>query len=711
MAQPLVLCYHGVSDDWEQALAVREDAFERQLEAILRRRYRPVGASEAVSGDGRLLHVTFDDAYRNIAGALEVLERLGTPATIFASSAFADQGGRPLDVPELADEAARNPQHLATMDWDELRAVAERGFEIGSHTVSHPHLPRLSDAELDRELADSRGRCEEELDRPCRFLAYPYGEHDVRVRAAARRAGYEAAFSLHTGHRSDPYAVPRVDFYRRDSLPRAMVKTTPVRRPAYALAARLRRRSGAAPSFHGDGWLAAALPAGARRVRVADPRLAATLAEAGAELVERDADVEIAPAGALQGDAHHAVVPLDAPPHDSPSAAVRAGRRVVNSATVRLRALRARRALPGRGYPRAHTVLWDNGQAWRGPGAPDVGARAAVEHLPQHAVVIGRRGPAAPTLLDAVLADAGSAAGMDLSGPVSVRNGGVLLAVGAEGILRAAVGPGGRQIRAQLDTLRALHAATRDPRVAARVAQPVAGGRSGLADWSVERRLEGMAATRLDDRLLADAAEFLVALHAVSADAELAAAGPASAAAAIGAAVPQFAAELAAVGGRLEEALARVPRGFGHGDFFLGNLLVHEGRLSGVIDWDAGGPGRLPLIDLIHMRHMAAHDVPDDDWGESVVERLLPWARAGGDALAREHCARVGVDPDPATLEALALAYWLDRTAYQLRTHAHRLTQERWLDRTIGLVLRRSFGQAGRIEAREEERASTDRSN
>jgi peptidoglycan/xylan/chitin deacetylase (PgdA/CDA1 family) len=224
--RPLVLCYHAVSDGWEHALAVTPRAFGRQLRSLLRRGYRPLTADHLLEGPRRGLHVTFDDAYRSVLGALPTLRRLELPATIFVATGFADAGGRPLDVPELAAAAAAQPDELATMSWDELRAVAQDGAEIGSHTVSHAHLPRLSDAELDRELADSRARVEDELGRPCRFLAYPYGEHDARVQEAVLRAGYEAAFALAAGaSRANPHALPRIDLYRRDSLLRATLKT------------------------------------------------------------------------------------------------------------------------------------------------------------------------------------------------------------------------------------------------------------------------------------------------------------------------------------------------------------------------------------------------------------------------------------------------------------------------------------------------------
>ena len=119
------------------------------------------------------------------------------------------------------------------MDWDALRALAERGVEVGGHTISHPHLPRLGDAELERELRESKERLESELARPCRYLAYPYGEWDARVATAAESAGYEAAFALATRPGSR-FAVPRVDLYRRDSLLRAALKISPARRALVA---------------------------------------------------------------------------------------------------------------------------------------------------------------------------------------------------------------------------------------------------------------------------------------------------------------------------------------------------------------------------------------------------------------------------------------------------------------------------------------------
>jgi peptidoglycan/xylan/chitin deacetylase (PgdA/CDA1 family) len=234
-SRSLVICYHALSERWQHALALPAATLERQVRLLLRRGYRPGTAAEALEGRGRLFHVTFDDAFRSIELGLPALERLGVPVTVFACSGYADEG-RALDVPELAADAARLPDELATMDWDALRGLAERGVEIGSHTVSHPHLPLLSDGELDRELGESKTRIEDELGKPCPLLAYPFGDEDGRVRAAARRAAYDAAFAL-PGRPGpfDRYAVARVGIYRRDSLARMATKTSALRRPAARL--------------------------------------------------------------------------------------------------------------------------------------------------------------------------------------------------------------------------------------------------------------------------------------------------------------------------------------------------------------------------------------------------------------------------------------------------------------------------------------------
>lgn len=200
----LVLCYHAVSPTWEHRLAIQPDLLLRQIRA-LSRFWR--------------VHATFDDAFRSAATVFPALQRLGVSIQIFVCTSYAREG-TPLTIPELAGD---DVDQLVTMTWDELHAHAGRGVQIGSHAVSHLHLTRLTDVELRRELEDSKAQIEAALDRPCLELAYPYGEHDQRVRAAASRAGYDRAYALREAT-GGAYALPRVDLYRRHTVPRALLR-------------------------------------------------------------------------------------------------------------------------------------------------------------------------------------------------------------------------------------------------------------------------------------------------------------------------------------------------------------------------------------------------------------------------------------------------------------------------------------------------------
>lgn len=230
MSDVLVLCYHAVSDRWPAGMAVAPDRLEEQLGSLVRRGYVGARFTEAVWSPParRTLAVTFDDAFRSVLEhALPVLDRLGLPATVFVPTAFAHHE-RALAWPGIEEWASgAHAGELAAMDWQELAVLADRGWEIGSHTVTHPRLTQLGDAALARELAWSRAAVEERLGLPCRSIAYPYGDVDGRVAAEARRAGYAAGGGLpRTPRGRDRMAVPRVGVYRRDDARRFALKAS-----------------------------------------------------------------------------------------------------------------------------------------------------------------------------------------------------------------------------------------------------------------------------------------------------------------------------------------------------------------------------------------------------------------------------------------------------------------------------------------------------
>lgn len=236
----MVLCYHALSDGWPDPLAVPLSRFERHLRTLVARGFRPTDLPTAASS-WKALHVTFDDAYRSVLRALPVLEELRLPATVFACSALAEMGA-PLRIPELERRSAGYEDELLTLDWEGLRALTEHRIEIGSHTVTHSHLTQLLDDDLRRELEDSREAIAGALHRPCPYVAYPFGEHDLRVRRTTRAAGYTAAFGLAAAPGPLPrYALPRVDLYRRDGPVRLALKASPAPLRRVVAAARCSR--------------------------------------------------------------------------------------------------------------------------------------------------------------------------------------------------------------------------------------------------------------------------------------------------------------------------------------------------------------------------------------------------------------------------------------------------------------------------------------
>jgi peptidoglycan/xylan/chitin deacetylase (PgdA/CDA1 family) len=229
---PLVLEYHAVSETWEDGLAVRPTQLRRQLEWLVRRGYRGATFSDAIASEKpyRVVAVTFDDAYLSVyQNAFPILASLGLPATVFAVTDFAEDG-RLLEWRHSRDlKGGPLGVELRGMTWDALAELAAAGWEIGSHTRTHPRLTELSDEALDRELRGSREECERALGRPCRSLAYPFGDVDARVAASAAAAGYAAAATENLAPPA-PLMWPRVGVYRPDSMRRFRLKVSRARR-------------------------------------------------------------------------------------------------------------------------------------------------------------------------------------------------------------------------------------------------------------------------------------------------------------------------------------------------------------------------------------------------------------------------------------------------------------------------------------------------
>jgi peptidoglycan/xylan/chitin deacetylase (PgdA/CDA1 family) len=196
-----ILMYHALGRPNEPAgrFVVPATRFERQL-AWLARRGRPVIQLDelvAAREEDRLppagaVVLTFDDGYvDNLDVAAPILRRFGVPATVFVVSS---RVGEKADWDGAGELSAR-----PLLSWEELAELQRSEVSIGAHTRTHRRLWELSEDEVNDEIEGSRAELTDELSRPVRAFAYPFGRVIEAAAAAVAKAGFESACGIGRG--------------------------------------------------------------------------------------------------------------------------------------------------------------------------------------------------------------------------------------------------------------------------------------------------------------------------------------------------------------------------------------------------------------------------------------------------------------------------------------------------------------------------------
>ena len=241
-----ILMYHQVTPRPHPAFreyTVTVSGFQRQMAWLARGRYTTIGLDTLVAArergaplPRRAVVLTFDDGFSEcVEHAAPILREHGFTATFFLVSGLVGGTSRWL-VGEIGAE-------FPLAGWDEARALVSMGFTCGAHSVTHPRLSALDLEACRRELVEARSTLETELRCDVRYLAYPFGTHDARVRGLAREAGYVAAcstdFGVSTGE-DDRFALMRIPVTFADTVPDFLWRL----RTGESLRAAARRRLG-----------------------------------------------------------------------------------------------------------------------------------------------------------------------------------------------------------------------------------------------------------------------------------------------------------------------------------------------------------------------------------------------------------------------------------------------------------------------------------
>ena len=202
-----VLTFHSI-DDQPGPLSLSPAGLEAMLDALAKADIPVLSLDELLGDkDAHGVALTFDDGISTVfTAAMPILARRHVPAHVFVITQRVGGDNRWPGQPA-------NATPFTLMDWHQLEALQTAGFRIEGHTARHPDLRSLSRAEIEREMEEADAAIERRLGRRPRYFAYPYGYHDVRVRAIAKKR-YAASFTtkldyVRTSAESD--AVPRLD--------------------------------------------------------------------------------------------------------------------------------------------------------------------------------------------------------------------------------------------------------------------------------------------------------------------------------------------------------------------------------------------------------------------------------------------------------------------------------------------------------------------
>lgn len=164
--------------------------------------------------------LTFDDAYLDFWGkALPIFMELKVRSVIFVPVALVGSYNQ-WDYDRIR---IKKP----IMNWEHIKELHSLGFEIGSHSLTHPYLSKIDPQKAWEEIYTSKVILEDKLGTEIKAFCYPYGDYSQQVRGMVQRAGYSIAFTTRHGSFEESenlFEVRRITIFGNDFLPKFLYK-------------------------------------------------------------------------------------------------------------------------------------------------------------------------------------------------------------------------------------------------------------------------------------------------------------------------------------------------------------------------------------------------------------------------------------------------------------------------------------------------------
>jgi len=230
-----ILMYHKIPDepiDSPNKIFVTKKNFEKHLQFFKFRGFSPITFKDYIDfRDGKNslknfpqkpIILTFDDGYTdNYFNLLPLMEKYGYKGVIYFLGDF--------DVSYNFWDADQGDHRDEIMGKEQKKSFVEKGWEIGSHTLTHRHLSKLPENEVFEEIAEGKNSLEQALGTKIISFAYPYGDLNEMVKAQVKKSGHIFGIATDSGGMTiedDFLQVFRISMFPNESLFQLYKKTS-----------------------------------------------------------------------------------------------------------------------------------------------------------------------------------------------------------------------------------------------------------------------------------------------------------------------------------------------------------------------------------------------------------------------------------------------------------------------------------------------------
>jgi peptidoglycan/xylan/chitin deacetylase (PgdA/CDA1 family) len=205
-----ILMYHSVAENEEEQedknkkgyyyVNTSPHVFAKHMQLLYKENYSVISLTDAVNNlisgiliPNKPIVITFDDGFKDFyTNAFSVLKKYAFTATVFLPTSYIQN----------TEQRLKNKVHL---NWNEIRELCKEGITFGSHTVTHPQLKLLKNADIDYEIKQSKEIIEQNIGSGVDSFSYPFAfpEHKIIFRTYLRyvleKFGYKNGVSTRIG--------------------------------------------------------------------------------------------------------------------------------------------------------------------------------------------------------------------------------------------------------------------------------------------------------------------------------------------------------------------------------------------------------------------------------------------------------------------------------------------------------------------------------